>query len=111
MVYLLATALFSLLVAVFAMQNAIPVMVMLGLWSVEASLALVVIAAAAFGILAAMPVWIMMQVQLRFRLLRANSHINEMEKEIEKLRKTAASLQASLETPVTPRPGTGAGVI
>lgn len=107
MVYLLATVLFSLLIAVFAMQNSVPVLVNIGIWGVEASLALVVIAAAAIGILAAMPVWIMMQVQLRFRLLRANSHINEMEAEIEKMRKNAALLQTNLSTRVTPIPGAG----
>ena len=108
MFYLLATVLFSLLVAVFAMQNAIPVMVNLGFWSVEASQALVVIGAAAVGILAATPVWIMLQVQLRFRLMRADSHIGEMEKELETLRKTNTTLQANIETLISPIPAAGA---
>ena len=111
MFYLLATVLFSLLMAVFAMQNTIPVMVNLGFWSVEASLALIIIAAAAVGILAATPVWIMMQVQLRFRLLRANSRNNEVEAELGKIRRTAILHQANREANVTPIPGTGEGVL
>ena len=80
MIYLLATVLFSLLVALFAMQNATPVAVTLGFWSVEASLALVVIGAAAVGILAALPLWLMMQLQLRFKLMKANNRIKKIAK-------------------------------
>ena len=89
MVYLLATVLFSLVVALFAMQNATTVTVSLGFWHVEASLALVVIGAAALGILAALPIWIMMQVKLRFRLRKTNNRLKELEQEISELRKTA----------------------
>ena len=89
--YLLATVLFSLVVALFAMQNATTVTVSLGFWHVEASLALVVIGAAALGILAALPIWIMMQVQLRFRLRKTNNRLKELEQDLSELRKTAGS--------------------
>ena len=88
MFYLLATVLFSLLVALFAMQNAIPVSVNLGPWGVEASLAMVVIGSAAVGIAAALPIWIMMQLQLRYRLMKANSRVKELESELEKAKKS-----------------------
>ena len=89
--YLLATVLFSLVVALFAMQNAATVTVSLGFWHVEASLALVVIGAAALGILAAMPIWIMMQVQLRFRLRKSNNRLKELEQELSELRKRSGT--------------------
>lgn len=88
MFYLLATVLFSLLVALFAMQNAVPVSVNLGPWGVEASLAMVVIGSAAVGIVAALPIWIMMQLQLRYRLMKANNRVKELEGELEKAKKT-----------------------
>ena len=86
MFYLLITALFSLIVALFAMQNAASVTVTFGFWQVEASLALIVIGSAALGILAALPVWIMMQVQLRFRLMKVNNRVKELEIEVAKKR-------------------------
>ena len=92
MVYLIVTVLFSLVVALFAMQNAIAVTVTLGVWRLESSLALVVIGSAAAGILAALPVWIMMQVKLRFRLMKANSRLKELESELAKNRDATGSV-------------------
>ena len=104
MFYLLATVLFSLVVALFAMQNATTVTVSFGFWHVEASLALVVIGAAALGILAALPIWIMMQVQLRFRLRKTNNRLKELEQELLELRKTAGNvaLKPAMESSAKP---------
>lgn len=102
MFYLLATVLFSLLVALFAMQNEVPVAVKLGPWSVEASLALVVIGAAAVGIMAALPIWLMLQVQLRFRLMRTNSRVKELETELEKVKKAPTAVEPPKPTVVPP---------
>lgn len=90
MFYLLATVLFSLVVALFAMQNAASVTVSLAVWHVEASLALVVIGSAALGILAAMPIWLMLQIKLRLRLGKVNGRVKELELELANIRKKSA---------------------
>ena len=98
MFYLLATVLFSLIVALFAMQNAATVTVSLAFWYVEASLALVVIGSAALGILAAMPIWIMMQIKLRLRLSKVNSRLKDAEQELTELKKRSGSAVSKLTT-------------
>lgn len=90
MFYLLATVLFSLLVAMFAMQNAATVTVSLAFWHVEASLALVVIGAAALGILAAMPIWLRLQIKQRLRLSKQAGQLKDAEQELADLRLQAA---------------------
>ena len=92
MFYLLATVLFSLIVAMFAMQNAASVTVSLAFWYVEASLALVVIGSAALGILAALPIWIMIQIKLRLRLSKVNSRLKEAEQELNDLRNRSGTV-------------------
>lgn len=96
MFYLLVTVLFSLVVALFAMQNATTVTVSLVFWHVEASLALVVIGSAALGIMAALPIWLMMQIKLRLRMSKVNNQLKEAEKTVAELRKRSS--------PVVPTP-------
>ena len=96
---LLATA-FAFLIALFAVQNSMMVSVNLLTWTVEASLVLVILGAAALGFLMALSLQLYAQMKLKFQLYKANSRIRQLEGEIGRL--TPAPAAPAAVTPETP---------
>lgn len=82
MLYLFMAFAFSLLVALFAIQNSLPVTIGFLYWSVQTSLVLVILGAATFGALAILSLALLMQVRARWNLKKANQRIGELEAEL-----------------------------
>ncbi len=72
----------AFVVAVFAVQNSAVVSVSMLSWSMEASLVLVILGAAALGFFCAFFFDLYFQIKLRYRLRRSRSRIRELEKEL-----------------------------
>jgi len=90
--------------AFFAVQNSTVVTVNLFYWSLEASLAVVILGAATLGFAAAAFFGLFVQVGLRYRLYKANRRIGHLEAELLK-RPPAKGEEKSAEAP--PAGGTG----
>lgn len=100
MQFLTFTALvFSLAVAVFAIQNAAPVAVHFAVWGFETSLVIVILGSATLGALAILSLAALAQVRLRWALHRAHQRIDELETQL-------AEQQEKLEQKANPESGT-----
>ena len=82
MLLLFFAFLFALLVAIFAVQNAVFVTVSFLFWSFQTSLVLVVLGAATFGAMAVLSLASLAQFRLRRTLRRARQRLGEMEAEV-----------------------------
>lgn len=85
MLSLLFALAFSLVVAVFAIQNSLPVIVSFVTWSFQTSLVIVILGAATFGALAVISLAIPMQLKARWDLKRARQRQGELEAEVKTL--------------------------
>lgn len=85
MLYLFLALLFSLFVAIFAIQNSIAVSVSLLSWSYQTSLAVVIFGAATFGALAILSLAVPVQIKARWELKRARQQKGELEAEVKTL--------------------------
>ena len=85
MLYLLFALVFSLLVAVFAIQNSLPVSVSFVTWSFQTSLVIVILGAATFGALAVISLAVPMQLKARWDLKRVRQRQGELEAEVKTL--------------------------
>jgi len=85
MLYLLVAFAFSFLVAVFAIQNALPVNVSFVMWSFQTSLVIVILGAATFGALAVISLAIPMQIRARWDLKKVRQRQGELEAEVKTL--------------------------
>jgi uncharacterized integral membrane protein len=85
MLYLLLAFAFSFLVAVFAIQNSLPVHVSFVMWSFQTSLVIVILGAATFGALAVISLAIPMQIRARWDLKKARQRQGELEAEVKTL--------------------------
>ena len=90
MFYLLFAVVFSAIIAIFAVQNAVLVTISFLTWKMESSLAVVVVVAAGIGILIALSIEMMIQVRLRLRLRQSGNRIKELEMQLEKCTAEAA---------------------
>lgn len=88
MVYLFLALVFSLFVAVFAVQNALPVTVALLYWSCQTSLVIVILGSATFGALAIFPLALFMQLKSRWALQKARQRQDELEVQIKTLQES-----------------------
>ncbi len=77
-----AALVFSLAVAVFAIQNSAPVTVHFGAWGFDTSLVIVILGSAALGALAILSLAALAQLRLRWTLHRANQRIDELENKL-----------------------------
>jgi uncharacterized membrane protein YciS (DUF1049 family) len=75
---------FSVLVTVFAIQNALPVTIRFLSWSGDTSFAIVVLGSAGAGVLIALLSQGMVQLRLRLSLSQAEKRIHELEKTLVK---------------------------
>ncbi len=73
---------FAFLIALFAVQNSTMVSVNLFTMSLEASLVLVILGAAALGFLSALMLQLYVQVKLKYQLYKAHSRIRQLEEEL-----------------------------
>ncbi|MDT8901024.1 LapA family protein [Anaeroselena agilis] len=85
MLSLVLALVFALLVAVFAIQNSLPVTVAFLAWSFQTSLVLVILGAAIFGALAVVSLAVPMQVRARWDLTKALHRQGELEAEAKTL--------------------------
>ena len=85
---LVISLLIGFVVALFAIQNSMAVNVVFGGFRLEASLAFVILGAAAAGLLVGLFFDAFIQIKLRLRIFQRNQQIHHLEKEIEKYKKT-----------------------
>jgi putative membrane protein len=85
MIYLFLAFAFSLLVAVFAIQNSLPVTIAFLSWNFQTSLVIVILGAATFGALAILSLAVLMQVKARWALKKAKQRTVELEAEVKTL--------------------------
>lgn len=79
MLYLIFAMAFSVLVTLFAIQNAMPVTINFLSWSGNTSFAIVVLGSAGTGVLIALLSQVMVQLRLRLSLKQAEKRIHELE--------------------------------
>lgn len=79
---LLFATVFAFLIALFAVQNSVIVSVNLMMWTIEASLVLVILGAASLGFLTALFLQFYAQLKLRYQLYKAGSRIKQLEEEL-----------------------------
>lgn len=85
MLFLLIAFVFSLLVAVFAIQNSLPVTVSFMAWSFQTSLVIVILGAATFAALAVVSLAVPIQLRARWELKKARQRQGELEAETKTL--------------------------
>ncbi|MDR3592949.1 MAG: LapA family protein [Negativicutes bacterium] len=94
MFYLILALAFSLVVAVFAIQNSLPVSVAFLSWSFQTSLVIVILGAATLGALSTLSLAVLMQVKARWALKKVKQRQGELEAEIETLKARLAQESA-----------------
>ena len=85
MLYLFMAFVFSLLVAVFAIQNSLSVTVSFITWSFQTSLVIVILGAATFGALAILSLAVPMQLKIRWDAKKDRQRQGELEAEVKTL--------------------------
>jgi lipopolysaccharide assembly protein A len=88
MMNLLFAFVFALLVAVFAVQNALPVTVSFLMWSFQTSLVIIILGAATFGALTILSLSMLVQFKLKRSLNKLNQSKQQLEAENLALRAT-----------------------
>ena len=91
MMNLLFAFVFALLVAIFAVQNALPVTVSFLLWSFQTSLVIIILGAATFGAMTILSLAMLVQFKLKRNLTKLKQSHQQLE--VENL-----ALKASRET-------------
>lgn len=86
MKYLVAAFIFAILVASFALQNALPVTVSFLLWNMQTSVVLVVLGAASFGALMVLSLALLMRFQLLRKTKRLERQVTQLDQENQLLR-------------------------
>ncbi|HMM21210.1 MAG TPA: LapA family protein [Selenomonadales bacterium] len=86
MLYLFLALVFSLFVAIFAVQNSLPVVVSFLYWSSQTSLVIVILGSAVLGALIMLSLATLMQVKARWTLQKARQRQGEMEAELKTLK-------------------------
>lgn len=86
MIYLFLAFAFSLFVAVFAIQNSLPVTIAFLSWSFQTSLVIVTLGAATFGALAILSLAVLVQIRGRWALKKAKQRQVELEAEVKTLK-------------------------
>ncbi|ADL12255.1 LapA family protein [Acetohalobium arabaticum] len=82
---LVAAFVFALIVAIFAIQNAITVQVVLFTWQFETSLVVVIFGAAILGALSVGLFGLMQYIKLKLKLRKKEQKINKLEGELAEL--------------------------
>lgn len=92
--YLILALVFALIVAVFAVQNAVPVSIRFLAWGFETSLVYVILGSAALGALSAGLPGLFKQLSLRLKLWDTQSRLRKSEGELSHARAEVARLTA-----------------
>ena len=79
MLYLIFAMGFSVLITLFAIQNAMPVTINFLSWTGNTSFAIVVLGSAGAGVLIALLSQVMLQLRLRLSLRKSEKRIQELE--------------------------------
>lgn len=85
MLYLFLALVFSLFVAIFAIQNSLAVTVSILSWSYQTSLVIIIIGAATFGALAILSLAVPVQLKARWELKKGRQRQGELEAELKTL--------------------------
>lgn len=85
MVYLFLAFVVALLVAVFAIQNSVPVTIAFFIWNIQVSLVFVILGAATFGAMVILLLAAYIQFKQRIMLQKAKQHQEKLEAEIQVL--------------------------
>jgi len=95
--YLILALLFSLLVAVFAIQNTEVVVISFLTWKFSVSLVLVLLGSAVSGALVLYFLGLFKQVGAWFKIRQLNSHKEGLEKQVHKLEEQLLAMQETKE--------------
>ena len=95
MQYVFLALLFSLLVATFAVQNALPVTVTFMVWSFQLSLVIIILGSATFGAMIVLSLATLMQFRLRHMLQKNRQQLGELKAENSTLQDRLAQKKAS----------------
>lgn len=95
--YLALALLFALVVAIFAVQNAVPVGVSFLTWRFETSLVLVILGGAALGALSVGVLGVFKQIGMSFRLWDQEARSRRLEAEIKKLKASEEQMTMEVE--------------
>ena len=116
MKYLVISFIVAILAVIFAVQNTTVVAVSFLSWSFEMSLAVIILCAAAFGVIVALPPMLYMQLRLKWQLRKSqqaqrdlgdeNKSLKEKVEKLEKPEKPEA-LAAAPQTPSEQKPAEG----
>ncbi|MDF2633697.1 MAG: hypothetical protein K0R78_571 [Pelosinus sp.] len=98
MIFLLIAFMFSLVVAVFSIQNSISVTVNLFYWAIQTSLVVVVIGSALCGFLIALSVSLFKYVGVRFQLSKANTQIKELNLKMDALQNERIAIPVKVQS-------------
>lgn len=94
MLYLFFALVFSLFVAIFAIQNSLAVTVSVVAWSFQTSLVIVILGSATFGALAIISLAIPLQLKARWDLKKARQRQGELEAEVKTVQERLEREQA-----------------
>lgn len=86
MAYLFFAFIFALLVAVFAIQNALPVTISFFVWNVQTSLVIIILGAATFGAMVIVSLATYVQFKQRLTLQKSKQRQSELEAEVKTLK-------------------------
>ena len=86
MLYLFLALVFSLFVAIFAVQNSLTVVVSFLSWSFQTSLVIIILGSAILGALVILSLATLMQIKSRWTLQKAKQRQGELEAEIKTLK-------------------------
>lgn len=93
MTNLLFAFVFALLVAIFAVQNALPVTVSFFMWSFQTSLVIIILGAATFGAMTILSLAMLVQFQLK-------RNINKLKQSQQQLEAENLALKSSMDIQV-----------
>lgn len=86
MLYLFLALVFSLFVAIFAVQNSLTVVVSFLSWNFQTSLVIIILGSAILGALVILSLASLMQIKSRWTLQKAKQRQGELEAEIKTLK-------------------------
>lgn len=86
MAYLFFAFIFALLVAIFAIQNALPVTIGFFVWNVQTSLVIIILGAATFGAMVIVSLATYVQFKQRLILQKSKQRQSELEAEVQTLK-------------------------
>ena len=95
--FLILAVVIAILAIIFALQNAVPIAVTLGIWRVEISLALVLVLTLGVGVVVGLLVSVPSLMRQNWKLAHQKRHNKDLEKELNEQTQQLANQQKRIE--------------